>query len=304
MKVTQAIDRFLVEWSVERNLADHTTDGYARGLRSFFRPLLTASLSAVTERACVELGDGLRRSLHHNTYLYRVSVARLFTGWCRDRGLLPVAPMARWRLRRPRRAHHPVLTSEQVASLAAKTDVSQPYGLRDHAMILVAYEAALRFAELRGLKRHHVEGAPDALPELLYVETVKGGEPRRVPLSAEATTSLATYIRFARPHLFKGPDPGYLFLSGKGKPLSHTTVYHKMLRLGVQAGIPFKVTPHVLRHSRATWWADKGLNPYYLQGMLGHRNLESSMHYVHLAQPNAIEAVRRLNQPYYREIAP
>ena len=186
-----------------------------------------------------------------------------------------------------------------------QADVGTPLGLRDYALILVSYEAALRVAEAQGLLMHQVEGATEALADLLYIDTVKRGIPRRAPLSGEAAAALAQYLRFARPQLlWAGRDPGYLFLSGHGGRLSVSWYRASLAELARRAGIPFRVTPHVLRHSRATWWADKGLNPYYLQGQLGHRSMDSTMHYIHLSGRHAIEAVRRLNQPYYREITP
>jgi site-specific recombinase XerD len=53
------------------------------------------------------------------------------------------------------------------------------------------------------------------------------------------------------------------------------------------AGITKRISPHSLRHTFATYKAERGVSPYQLQQWLGHRNLNTTQIYVHLGKQNS-----------------
>jgi site-specific recombinase XerD len=53
------------------------------------------------------------------------------------------------------------------------------------------------------------------------------------------------------------------------------------------AGIRKKASCHILRHTFATYKAEKGVSPFQLQQWLGHANLNTTQIYVHLGKQNA-----------------
>jgi site-specific recombinase XerD len=53
------------------------------------------------------------------------------------------------------------------------------------------------------------------------------------------------------------------------------------------AGISKKASCHTLRHTFATYKAEKGVSPFQLQQWLGHANLNTTQIYVHLGKQNA-----------------
>ncbi len=57
------------------------------------------------------------------------------------------------------------------------------------------------------------------------------------------------------------------------------------------AGITKKVSCHALRHTFATYKAERGVSPYQLRDWLGHASLETTQIYVHLGWQNARKAM-------------
>jgi len=52
-----------------------------------------------------------------------------------------------------------------------------------------------------------------------------------------------------------------------------------------------KISPHSLRHTFATYKAERGVSPYVLREWLGHARLDTTQIYVHIARQNAKKAM-------------
>jgi type 1 fimbriae regulatory protein FimB/type 1 fimbriae regulatory protein FimE len=77
----------------------------------------------------------------------------------------------------------------------------------------------------------------------------------------------------------------FVFVSERGSPFS-TAGFAKMIeRVGVAAGLDFKVHPHMLRHACGFALANAGHDTRALQAYLGHRNIQHTVRYTELA-PN------------------
>ncbi len=65
---------------------------------------------------------------------------------------------------------------------------------------------------------------------------------------------------------------GYVFVSRFGKPVDLRWVASIFAKAGKQAGIPFKVTPHVLRASTVTYLKMQGFADSDIMKITGHAN--------------------------------
>jgi integrase/recombinase XerD len=281
------IDAYLDHLRVERRLADHTLESYARDLRTLAEfaageGVAVASLDRHALEAFVrqQMSTGLSpRSVARAVaairgfYRFLVLDRRLDTSPADD--LLP--PRA-W----PALPKH--LSIDDVDQLIAQPDASTAFGLRDRAMIELLYATGMRVSELIAVR------AADLHLEDEYLTCVgKGNKERLIPIGAQAADWIRQYQRSGRPALAararasRRVEPR-LFLNARGGALSRVGFWKVLTAYGRRAGIRASISPHVLRHSFATHLLERGADLRAIQMMLGHADLSTTQIYTHVLE--------------------
>lgn len=276
------IDDYLTHLRVERRLAGHTVESYARDLARFRRladghgprleDLDRAALEGVVRQM---LSDGLApRSVAR-----AVASVRGFYKYLVKEGRLAASPADDLRAARAWPALPKYLSVEDVDRLLAAPDVSTAAGVRDRAMIELLYATGLRVSELVGLR------ATDVNLSAGYLTcTGKGDKQRIVPMGDEASAWARRYQASARPALVRGRPASTLFVNARGGPLSRVGFWKILKANGRKAGLRGDLSPHVLRHSFATHLLDRGADLRAIQLMLGHADLSTTQIYTHVLE--------------------
>jgi len=88
-----------------------------------------------------------------------------------------------------------------------------------------------------------------------------------------------------------------VFLNYQGEPISERGIRKLVVKYRKEAGITKKASCHTLRHTVATYKAEKGVSPFQLQQWLGHVNLNTTQIYVHLGKQNARKVMEQTSLP-------
>ena len=145
------------------------------------------------------------------------------------------------------------------------------YGSRDSAIVLIAFRHGLRASELCELQWSDIEFESATL----HLRRAKGGQTGTHPLLGDELRLLRVLKREA-----KSP---FIFVSERGAPFSVAGLAKLIERAGVEAEMPFKVHPHMLRHACGFVLANRGTDTRTLQAYLGHRSIQSTVRYTELA---------------------
>lgn len=90
-----------------------------------------------------------------------------------------------------------------------------------------------------------------------------------------------------------GERTGTVFITRSGKPVMLTRLAHTFAKAGIEAGIPFKVTPHVLRASTVTYLKQQGFQDSDIMKVTGHASSAMVSSYDKTSQEtNATERVQ------------
>jgi len=143
---------------------------------------------------------------------------------------------------------------------------------RQRLRLQVLYACGLRLNELLHLRPTDVDSAR----MVVMVRQGKGRKDRLVPLSRRLLQELRDYWRMYRP-------TGWLFPGESADgTLCPVTVQRQCQVAAQRAGLTKPCTPHTLRHSYATHLLEAGVDVLTLQAILGHHDLRTTAHYVHV----------------------
>lgn len=157
---------------------------------------------------------------------------------------------------------------------------------RDRAMFELIYSSGLRVSEVLNLKRSDI----NFYDSTVFIRLGKFGKDRIVPVCNTALYFLDTFYR-------KKKKDCYLFTSSNGaKKLTPMSVKLRLKKYLKMAGIEKEgVTTHSIRHSTATHLLERGADLRYVQTLLGHESINSTVVYTHLL----IENLKRVYRCYH-----
>jgi integrase/recombinase XerD len=149
---------------------------------------------------------------------------------------------------------------------------------RDRAMVEAVVLGGLRSCEVMGL---HVD---DLRPveRRVFIADGKGGHQRLVPISGRFFTTVVRYFDLERPCDAR-TDRVFVVLKGRrrGEPLSLDGLEQIVRAAKQRAGVT--ATCHRLRHTCLTRLREAGMALEAVQAQAGHRSIESTRIYLHLA---------------------
>jgi integrase/recombinase XerD len=159
---------------------------------------------------------------------------------------------------------------------------------RDRAMVLAMLLGGLRRCEVLGLRTKDVRAGE----RRLFIAEGKGGHQRVVPVSGMFFASLASYFEHERPET--STDRVFVVLRGptRGQPLSAEGMDQVLTGARDRAGL-VRATCHQLRHTCLTRLREAGMALEAVQAQAGHRSIESTRVYVHLANGWLVEEYAR-----------
>ena len=173
-----------------------------------------------------------------------------------------------------------ILSREEVARIIAAEGK-----LPNRTLLMATYAAGLRVSEACHLRVADIDSERMAL----RVEQGKGGRDRYSLLPPQLLDALRLYWRVCRPQVWLFPQRHAEI------PIDPGQAQKWFYTARDRAGITKKVGIHGLRHAFATHLLEAGVDLRTIQGLMGHSSLSSTQRYLHLARPEALAAVSRLN---------
>lgn len=276
MTFVDLLKNFLIYLSVEKGLSRNTVESYSIDLRKFQKFLLSGNkgFAAFSRVDIVDFIERLRDESYAISSICRfISSIKCLCKYLMIQNLIQEDPSET--LQAPKRWERlpKALSISDVRSfLELSSSLTKPTMIRDGVMLELLYSSGLRVSELVSLKLEDIHLDAGFLRVL-----GKGSKERIVPVNTRAIEKLKAYMNRQRPEILKKRLSTYLFVTGRGKPMTRQRFWQAIKTLGRRSGI--KLSPHTLRHSFATHLLEGGADLRSVQKMLGHSDISTTQIY-------------------------
>jgi integrase/recombinase XerC len=315
------LKEFLAYLRLNRNASEHTVRAYESDITQYLiflgkrrdcwvDELTPDDLQPESVRAHVaELG---RAGEARSTVARKISALRTFVRYLRREGEIAHDPTALTVAPRRTLALPVHLTEQEMETLLAQPDVSQPLGRRDRAILELFYASGLRLSELESLDLDSI----DVSGRMVRVMG-KGRKERLVPFNRATERALRAWLkdrlelrsrgssstsarRGARPRQRRSQDDP-LFVNFRGQRLTGRSVDRLLRKYVRQFSTVTGISPHALRHSFATHLLQRGADLRAIQELLGHARISTTQRYTHVNAAQLLEVYRKAHPRSQRQ---
>jgi len=275
-----AATQFIRHCQSIRKLSPHTVRAYELDLARFSHFLGRRAAVAICDKSVIQnyvrhLFDV--RSLKEASVKRHLATLRSFFHWLEDDGEEVVEDPfrgARIRIRMPKRLPRVIARSDLRRLLLH----DRPHTFADltaYVATELLFATGMRVSELASL----LDSAVD-VDEGTITIIGKGNRQRRVFVPDELKSLLRDY-RIVRDRC---PSTAETFLINSRGDAASPQMIRRLVRLhGERSAVRDRVTPHMFRHSVATYLLEEGVDIRYVQRLLGHRSISTTEIYTHVA---------------------
>jgi site-specific recombinase XerD len=292
---------------VQRGASVHTCDSYAYAFQLLFEfasqqyqvPPSGLQLEQIDAPLVLAFLDHLeaKRGNSPNTRNVRLAAIKSFMRFCEYR-VPSLLEQSRRILAIPqKRTDIPLvshLSMDEMHALLDAPDLRIRLGIRDRAMLHLAFAAGLRVSELVGLPLGAVSFQPTPSVRVMG----KGRRERVLPLWKQTTTDLRAWLAVRGEAL--APE---LFLNARGGPMTRYGFAY-VLRKHVQTAAQTcpslqckQVSPHVLRHTCAMMILQATGDLRKVSLWLGHADMQTTEMYLRADPTDKLETIERVIPP-------
>ena len=280
MRIDRACDEFLRDCANVRKLSEHTTRAYRLDLARFTRFAgARKDVASFDRTVLIEYVEHLfaEHHLKEASAKRHVASVRSLFHWLEDSGRVPEDPFrgVRVRIKLPRRLPR-VLSRAELAAILEHPSGATFSSLTARMAAEFLFATGVRVAELAGL----CDGDIDLTASVITI-IGKGSRQRRVYVPDSEIRELIIAYRHARDARERLTDA--FLVNSRGGAASPQYIRRLVRQLGENAALTRRVTPHMFRHSVATYLFEEGVDIRYVQRLLGHRSIVTTEIYTHVA---------------------
>lgn len=118
----------------------------------------------------------------------------------------------------------------------------------------------------------------------------KGGKERYIQISNKTVLEILRKYYVENEREIK--KCGYFFVNNRGNRYTEQSIRFMLKKYTKNAGIETKITPHMFRHSFATYLIEEGVDVSCVQQILGHSSIKTTQIYIHVAAKKQADILR------------
>jgi integrase/recombinase XerD len=227
-----------------------------------------------------ELNSGFAKA----TVRTRTANLRAFFTYLEDEGRIERSP---WRKRAMVKLDKPLPRAMTLEDLDAWIDALEDASVFDRAALLLLLRSGMRVGEMMRVRVSDVD------MEQMSIKLHVGEKNRLGRIVYFTKDALAAIEEWMKERMRMGVDSVYLFAKKKGV-LSYSGFRFISAKHLERAGLQGKYNLHSLRHTYATLLVNAGMEIQYLQRLMGHDSIQTTLRYAVLDEREAHEEYHRV----------
>lgn len=162
------------------------------------------------------------------------------------------------------------------------------YIIRDIAIVELLFATGIRVSELSNIKIDDI----DLIDGVIRIMG-KGAKERYVQIGNRDV--LFVVNQYYTQNVGEIENGGFFFVNQRGKRYTEQSIRIMLKQYAILAGIKVNITPHMFRHSFATYLLEEGVDISYIQNILGHSSIRTTQIYLHIASEKKAEILRSMH---------
>lgn len=282
VKFQSAAEAFVQQCQSVRKLSPHTVRAYRLDLDRFSQFAGECALVSACDRTVIHgyvqhLFDV--RAMKESSVKRHLATLRSFFNWLEEDSGIANDPFrgSRIRIRLPKRLPRVIARSDPHRMLRDDfgSDQQMFSDLTAYVAVELLFATGMRVAELTSVSDRAVN-----LDDSTITIVGKGNRQRRVFIPSQIASLLRDY-RAARDRCV--PDAQTFLVNSRGGATSPQMIRRLVRTHAERCVVRDRITPHMFRHSLATYLLEEGVDIRYVQRLLGHRSISTTEMYTHVA---------------------
>lgn len=302
MRLEDKLAAYLEYCEYRKELDGTTLKAYRIDLRQYF------------EYVCVDEPDKekieeyithLHKSYKQKTVKRKIASIKAFYNYLEETEIIAESPFRKIKVKFKETVTLPrIIPREEIEKLLnhmyqclnENDKVSHKHMLRDVAVIEVFFATGARVYEISNIREDSIN-----LNTGLIRLMGKGGKERYVQISN--TSILEVLKKYYDENEQAIKKSGYFFVNNRESRYTEQSIRLMLKKYTKQAGIERNITPHMFRHSFATYLIEEGVDVSCVQQILGHSSIKTTQIYIHIAAKKQAEILKEMHPRNNMKIA-
>ena len=302
MRLEDKLAAYLEYCEYRKELDGKTLKAYRIDLRQYF------------EYVCVDEPDKekieeyithLHKSYKQKTVKRKIASIKAFYNYLEETEIIAESPFRKIKVKFKETVTLPrIIPREEIEKLLnhmyqclnENDKVSHKHMLRDVAVIEVFFATGARVYEISNIREDSIN-----LNTGLIRLMGKGGKERYVQISN--TSILEVLKKYYDENEQSIKKSGYFFVNNRESRYTEQSIRLMLKKYTKQAGIERNITPHMFRHSFATYLIEEGVDVSCVQRILGHSSIKTTQIYIHIAAKKQAEILKEMHPRNNMKIA-
>lgn len=294
MRLEDKLAAYLEYCEYRKELDRKTLKAYRIDLRQYF------------EYVCVDEPDKekieeyithLHKSYKQKTVKRKIASIKAFYNYLEETEIIAESPFRKIKVKFKETVTLPrIIPREEIEKLLnhmyqclnENDKASRKFMLRDVAVIEVFFATGARVYEISNIRDDSIN-----LNTGLIRLMGKGGKERYVQISN--TSILEVLKKYYDENEQSIKKSGYFFVNNRESRYTEQSIRLMLKKYTKQAGIERNITPHMFRHSFATYLIEEGVDVSCVQQILGHSSIKTTQIYIHIAAKKQAEILKELH---------